>query len=466
MAPDSSIEFNKNYRSTIDIVWMCLTTIFACTWISVHPNILSPHSTHWQRLRQRLVLFAWALICPELMLMWAYRQWVGARRISGILGSKCTITHAHFLQMGGVVFDYEGEHRCLDLMKILEDWPVDVYESSRENGLLPPLELTDEQRRRPLPYSAARSILEEMPITVDHISDKSKGDELAKSFVVIQTTWFIVQCIARAIEKLDVTELEIVTLAYAALNGVVYYLWWGKPLDVQRPEVISIDPSNYPGHPPEPSHLEYYRTLMPWYKEEWLELDLPPSNLRVASPEDGNVLKALLNLIRTSIRKLAQEIADMSYSSVILDDRVPHLPRYYAFPADDKALFSVLIGTPLLASGFGAIHCIAWNFNFHSRQVQIAWRICGLYVAVSPLIFLISPCIGRLYLTICGPAKARAHYQRNLKVATGLAFLARCSALLYIPARIVLVILALRGLGYLTDKGHETVEWSNFIPHV
>lgn len=37
------------------------------------------------------------------------------------------------------------------------------------------------------------------------------------------------------------------TLAFAALNGVMYYLWWNKPLDVQRAFPIylrkEIDPS-------------------------------------------------------------------------------------------------------------------------------------------------------------------------------------------------------------------------------
>ena len=71
--------------------------------------------------------------------------------------------------------------------------------------------------------------------TEAEIKDKGKSDWLAKSLVLLQTSWFVVQCIARAIEHLPVTHLEIVTLAYAAMNFVIYVFWWNKPLNVNRP---------------------------------------------------------------------------------------------------------------------------------------------------------------------------------------------------------------------------------------
>jgi hypothetical protein len=72
-------------------------------------------------------------------------------------------------------------------------------------------------------------------ITEREIQDRSKGDALSKGLVVIQTSWFILQCIARQIECLPITELELVTLAFAALNFITYALWWNKPLNVQCP---------------------------------------------------------------------------------------------------------------------------------------------------------------------------------------------------------------------------------------
>lgn len=56
--------------------------LFACTWISVHPNV--PPTSDGQRMRmlRRLVLMLWSLVAPELVLLWAARQWLASRRIA------------------------------------------------------------------------------------------------------------------------------------------------------------------------------------------------------------------------------------------------------------------------------------------------------------------------------------------------------------------------------------------------
>ena len=71
--------------------------------------------------------------------------------------------------------------------------------------------------------------------TEAEIRDKGKSDWLAKSLVLLQTSWFVTQCIARAIEHIPVTHLEIITLAYAAMNFIIYIFWWNKPLNINRP---------------------------------------------------------------------------------------------------------------------------------------------------------------------------------------------------------------------------------------
>ena len=43
-------------------------------------------------------------------------------------------------------------------------------------------------------------------------------------------------------EDLAITELELVTLALASLNGLIYYFWWDKPLGVKELiEIYTID---------------------------------------------------------------------------------------------------------------------------------------------------------------------------------------------------------------------------------
>ena len=71
--------------------------------------------------------------------------------------------------------------------------------------------------------------------TEAEIKDRGKSDWLARSFVLLQTSWFIMQCIARGVEHLPLTHLEIVTLAYVAMDFVIYIFWRNKPANVDRP---------------------------------------------------------------------------------------------------------------------------------------------------------------------------------------------------------------------------------------
>jgi len=81
-------------------------------------------------------------------------------------------------------------------------------------------------------------------ITEKEIKDRSKADVFSKSLVVLQTTWFIVQCISRMALRLTITELEVITLAFAVLNGLTYWLWWHKPSDVRCTVPIYLKPGN------------------------------------------------------------------------------------------------------------------------------------------------------------------------------------------------------------------------------
>jgi len=72
-------------------------------------------------------------------------------------------------------------------------------------------------------------------ITVSAIRDKSKADFLSKAIAFLQMFWFIAQCIARRMQGLALTQLELSTLALACLNAVTTYFWWHKPLGVREP---------------------------------------------------------------------------------------------------------------------------------------------------------------------------------------------------------------------------------------
>ena len=113
--------------------------------------------------------------------------------------------------MGGFVLS-EGTHD----ISILDEGPHDI-------SVLTPKDfrklLADQEIGFPL-------------ISEKEIQDWSKGDGLSKALAVVQTTWFLAQCISRNVQGLTFTELEIVTVAFAFLNGIMYFLWWSKPMGV------------------------------------------------------------------------------------------------------------------------------------------------------------------------------------------------------------------------------------------
>lgn len=123
------------------------------------------------------------------------------------------MAHGYFLIMGGFV-----------LMKGEEDLGTlsyDLFDKLHEDGDI------------------------EFPsLTKEELEDRSKGDPLSKAMAILQSLWFIIQCIARGAQGLAITELEIVTLAFCSLTGAMYFFWWSKPLDVGYRVPVYIKPES------------------------------------------------------------------------------------------------------------------------------------------------------------------------------------------------------------------------------
>ena len=79
-------------RTIWDILWSSLATIIACSWVSVHPNIPGPNESPWRIFLRRLELMFWAVFGPEMIIVWALRQWSGARHLESLYkGSQLEI---------------------------------------------------------------------------------------------------------------------------------------------------------------------------------------------------------------------------------------------------------------------------------------------------------------------------------------------------------------------------------------
>jgi len=131
--------------------------------------------------------------------------------------------------------------------------------------------------------------------------------------------------------------------------------------------------------------------------------------------------------------------------------RVPSLGGYgYVKVTINSSLFSVVAFLIGCISGmvFGGIHCMGWNFLF---QGQIAWRVASLVILCVP------PVTAVIFVI---------HFSRGLGPelfdewgATSI------TIMIYIIARIGLIVLIFTSLQSLPPGVYDTVAWTRFIPH-
>lgn len=69
-------------------------------------------------------------------------------------------------------------------------------------------------------------------LTKESIKDRSKADGFTKAFACVQSSWLIIQSIARVANGLAITQLELTTLGFVICALAMYVLWWHKPFDV------------------------------------------------------------------------------------------------------------------------------------------------------------------------------------------------------------------------------------------
>src|SRR6188768_385081 len=79
--PRLAEEFYGN-RAVWDIIRSCFATLFACTWVAVHPNIPSAKDSELRICGRRLAIMGYLLFVPEVVIMWAARQHFAARDLA------------------------------------------------------------------------------------------------------------------------------------------------------------------------------------------------------------------------------------------------------------------------------------------------------------------------------------------------------------------------------------------------
>ena len=485
-----------------NILWSCLSTIFACSWIAVHPNIPAPGDSRWAVLGRRVAIMGYILLTPEFVIFWGGRQHYAARNFLKKHEKKhtgWTRTHTFFLIMGGFTLHEGGR-----LVRVLEAEELEILS---EAGKIKWPTITEDSE----------------------ITDRSKGDYLSKTIVLSQATWFIIQCIARGAYGLVLTELEVVTVAFASLTGVIYYLWWDKPLDVrcstpvhllegslgniegdikkehtgsriipfpkgsdqeilEKAENVVINTNTLPSIPiqvgtstPNPALINTGSNIVPEFSDQGIvqgdevvirhpnPLPLTPLQDDTSPPDpaftrvqrfQAKLFELGYIFIVFPLERFVVAIFDMLDCSTLGDQNF-RVPTFYSSPNEPSDLSVIGVLGVCVSIFFGAIHCIGWSFHFVTLQEQWEWRMSAILVSGVP-IFLTTLSGITIVLKVKPPTSSSGlglyHYF--------LLFISFAMVCIYIIARITLLVLPFIALRSLPPNAYIQFNWVDFLPHI
>jgi len=358
-------------RGTETIIWQCVTTIFLCVYVVQHLNI-PPEVVGWKVSLLRKGFWAViGLLGPELVCLIAICQWYTARNLAArckYLGKPISMRQAFLLVCGGVgvrIWDQSNStqgapnasHHEILSARIVDDlktenssgtassdknsgqWTVWLFGYSHQRY---GLKLSNYDK-----YGDGGMILGARYVPADaDIGARSKADGLAKSLTMFQTLWILVQIISRAVQHLDVSLLEIATLAYILLTITTYAFWFQKPYDIGEPFIVdAASGSEVMG---EPAGLRDWHTTQ---ELSWKRFK------RV-----GEVLQ----------NALGHEVSG----------EMPH---------NGDGLF---VSFCLLCAVFSGTHCLAWTYAYASGAEAWLWRTTSVLIIVLPLAFRFVPVWG------------------------------------------------------------------------
>uniref|UniRef100_A0A0W0EW14 Uncharacterized protein n=2 Tax=Moniliophthora roreri TaxID=221103 RepID=A0A0W0EW14_MONRR len=493
-------------RTVIDILWNCYSVVILCTWVTVHPNVpkVGRH-TAVVLLEYCLIIFI-ALLTPELITLWALCQWLSSREVAKKYKEYgWTRCHAFFVIMGGfalydgdtfITYLWDTEHFNDYIRPGIGSYSVkDQFDglamryalglekesqSDRRQLLLPLNELSDEDRKRAkqihkeysclLHYLIAKGVIS---ITKDEIEDRGHGDALSKTITILQASWFILQCIARAVQGLAVTELEIITFAFAILSFVTNFFWWYKPLRVRRPVRVVLKPC-----PPTSGRKEPEPTWGKWIAD--MRLRVWRATCKMFSEVSAYIQSDYVTLSEEQPFKfLRWRIFAPLYPLASLSARYRDIVM--GLDSDDsRYLFSTRLGRVRslhrialypVSIIFGAIHCIPWFFTFPTRLEQMLWRIAAVFVVGSSvstgILHVVHHRLWHIVETARTPSTLLLVVIFLVTAVWYLLALLQCILYaLYVAARLVVIAISFTTLRELPSSAYQAVQWNSFIPHI
>ncbi|KIJ07828.1 hypothetical protein PAXINDRAFT_102789 [Paxillus involutus ATCC 200175] len=250
-------------------------------------------------------------------------------------------------------------------------------------------------------------------ITEDEINDKSKSDGLGKALLILQLSWLTLQVSVRHAKHLAITLIEIDTLAMAAMSFPVFYFWWSKPMAPRHPHTFYLVHTPVAEDARGPSHSLDGDRHEPLLNEE------PPFT-------ENRFLLGLWGRF----------------------GQLDHFDHTYSVLA--LSLSWVI---------FGALHLVAWDFQFPNQLEKMMWRFASLTLIITGVLSPLTLISSRLLSPRVLPRSVARFDPLASYILFLLGYFAWC-------ARLGLLILTFTSLRDLPASAYETVSWTTYIPHL
>lgn len=376
--------------------------------------------SRWGYLKYKLRWQLFAIIFPEVVTSMAAEQWESANQsvqeFKRLDHPQWTMRHAFFADMGGFMLHSPD----------VPSFPVD----SEQLAYL--------VEKKYLPYP-----------TVDEtaIWDRNKADGFARFVTFVQVTWFCIQCLARWVQGLAVSTLEITTFAtiLATLNSL--FFWYHKPLDVQFPIALQTesriadilsDAGNRASQP-------YSRTPLDFLKS-------PPVSTSIVAPFWFGV-GVVVNLDKESNVRPLRRFGNSKTR-----------------PPAGITIRETIYGILFEFVYFG-VHLASWNQLFPTQAELVLWRVSNLvlmgllalYLIAIPIGMVSSKPFSRRWLPneVDTPLAVAAQLPRWAQVMIHIPILAA-----YLLARSYILLEGLISLRALPLKAYVDITWTSFLPHL
>ena len=377
-------------RGTWAIISSCLSTIFACTWSIQHLNVPGKPTLDgkWARTFRSCKWMVVNILFPEFIVLQAafelfmaiqalrlmeekgknvaYPWWYNLFRSPSTLVQQLSDSRRRLPEM--LSYSHRYDSRDSEDQKPAEspEWTLTHCFFANMGGFY----YEHGESRFPLtaPQIAAQPNGFDSPeMQEEDIQSQSKRDWFAKSIAALQFSQLILSLIVRKAQGLDFSQLETITLGFVVCGALIYLIYLYKPQNVETS--LEVKRGGTDGAP-----IQYEKT----YDSFW----------------------DILTNKRT-------DTANINKVDRIPNDNIPIVRNSSAHPG--VLLLAVASGL------FGALHAIAWNFDFPTAIERIFWHTATVIAAVSPLVGLITIPFAQLTVSSGDPRVFMANCLRLLR---------------------------------------------------